>query len=186
MPASLISNSKSATSFPPVGRVIPLCPKLPGNAITEAVAIYRELAAAHPDAFRPGLASSLNNQSGGLAALGRREDALAASEEAVDLHRELAAAHPDAFRPDLAGSLNNQSNRLAALGRREDALAAITEAVDLYRELAARLPEFRESLAWTLTSLRIRLTEKKDFDEALSANREAALIYAALLYLDPG
>ena len=65
-----------------------------------------------------------------MAALGRREDALAAITEAVDIYRELAAARPDAFRPDLATSLNNQSTALAELGRREDALAAITEAVD--------------------------------------------------------
>jgi len=48
-------------------------------AIEEAVAIRRELAAARPDAFGPDLASSLNNQSNRLTALGRREDTLAAS-----------------------------------------------------------------------------------------------------------
>jgi tetratricopeptide (TPR) repeat protein len=74
---------------------------------------------------------------------------------------------------------------LAALGRREDALAAIEEAVAIRRELAAILPVFRESLAWSLTSLGIRLTEKKDFDAALFADREAVAIYAALLSLDP-
>jgi hypothetical protein len=37
------------------------------------------------------LARWLNNQSKRLAALGRREDVLAASEEAAALHRELAA-----------------------------------------------------------------------------------------------
>jgi tetratricopeptide (TPR) repeat protein len=82
-------------------------------------------------------------------------------------------------------SLNNQSNRLAELGRREDALAAIEEAVALYRELAAILPVFWESLAGSLTSFGIWLTEKKDFDAALSADREAVAIYAALLSLDP-
>src|SRR5205823_1870092 len=65
-------------------------------AIEEAAGLYRELAAAHPDAFRPDLAASLNNLSIGLDALGRREEALAASEEAVTIRRELAAAHPDA------------------------------------------------------------------------------------------
>ena len=47
----------------------------------EAVQIYRGLAAANPDAFLPNLASSLNNQSGWLSELGRREDALATIEE---------------------------------------------------------------------------------------------------------
>jgi hypothetical protein len=92
-----------------------------------------------PDAANR-LAGSLNNLSVRLAALGRREEALAASQEAVTIRRELAAARPDAFRPDLAAALNNLSVRLAALGRREDALAASHEAVTIRRELAARWP----------------------------------------------
>ena len=79
---------------------------------------------------------SLNNQSGRLADLGRREEALAAIEEAVTIRRDLAAARPDAFLPDLATSLNNQSSCLADLGRREEALAAIEEAITIRRDLA--------------------------------------------------
>jgi hypothetical protein len=51
-------------------------------------------AAARPDAFRPGLVSSLHNLSASLAALGRAEEALAAIEEAAGIRRELAAARP--------------------------------------------------------------------------------------------
>jgi tetratricopeptide (TPR) repeat protein len=76
-----------------------------------------------------------------LADLGRREDALAASQEAARVYRELAEARPDAFRPDLATSLHNLAVLLAGLGRREDALAAIEEAVTIRRELAARWPD---------------------------------------------
>ena len=76
-----------------------------------------------------------------MAALGRREDALAAITEAVEICRELAAARPDAFRPDLASVADQPVQRLAALGRREDALDAITEAVATYRELAAARPD---------------------------------------------
>ena len=95
------------------------------------------------------------------------------------------AAHPDAFRPGLAASLHNQSTALAGLARREDALAASEEVVAICRELIAIVPVFRQSLARSLTSFGIRLTEKKDFDAALSADREAVAIYAALLSLDP-
>ena len=90
--------------------------------------MYRELAAARPDAFRPDLAGALNNLSVRLGELGRGEAALAAIEEAAGVYRELAAARPDAFRPDLAGALNNLSVRLGELGRGEAALAAIEEA----------------------------------------------------------
>jgi hypothetical protein len=44
---------------------------------------------------------------------------------------------------------------------------------------------FRDSLARSLTSLGIRLTEKEDFDAALSADWEAVAIYGALVSLDP-
>ena len=53
--------------------------------IDEAVGVYRQLAAARPDAFLPNLAMSLNNQSGRLSELGRREDALTVIDEALRL-----------------------------------------------------------------------------------------------------
>ena len=123
-------------------------------AIQEAAGTYRELAAGHPDAFRPDLAMSLTNLSNRLGDLGRREDALAASQEAVTIRRELAAARPDAFRPGLAASLTTLAADLADLGRREDALAASQEAVTIRRELAAARPDaFRPDLADSLTTL---------------------------------
>jgi hypothetical protein len=65
------------------------------------VEIRRELARTRPDAFLPGLASSLNNFSLRLAGLGRREEGLEAITEAVEICRELArerpAVHQDAL-----------------------------------------------------------------------------------------
>src|SRR5439155_26871209 len=52
-------------------------------ASEEAVTIYRERAAARPDAFRPDLARSLTNLSIWLADFGRGGDALTGREEAV-------------------------------------------------------------------------------------------------------
>jgi Tetratricopeptide repeat len=83
----------------------------------------------------------LNNLSIRLAALGRREEGLAAIEEAVTIRRGLARVRPDAFLPNLATSLNNLSADLGDLGRREEGLAAIEEAVTIRRELAARWPD---------------------------------------------
>jgi tetratricopeptide (TPR) repeat protein len=74
-------------------------------AIQEAAGVYRELAAARPDAFRPDLAGSLNNLSLRLGGLGRREEALAAIQEAVDIRRELAARWPDVYHHELEQSL---------------------------------------------------------------------------------
>jgi tetratricopeptide (TPR) repeat protein len=73
--------------------------------------------------------------------LGRREEALEATQEAVDLYRRLAAQHPDAFLPDLAEEPRQPGRRLSEMGRREEALQATQEAVDLYRRLAAQHPD---------------------------------------------
>jgi hypothetical protein len=51
------------------------------------------------------LATSLNNLSTRLGALGRREEALAAIQEAVTIRRELAARWPDAYQQELEKSL---------------------------------------------------------------------------------
>ena len=74
-------------------------------AIQEAAEVYRELAAARPDAFRPDLAMSLNNLSLRLGDLGRREEALAANAEATGIYRELAARWPDVYHHELEQSL---------------------------------------------------------------------------------
>jgi tetratricopeptide (TPR) repeat protein len=86
-----------------------------------------------------------------LSNLGRREEALAASQEAVEIDRRLAQIRPDAFLPDLAISLTGLGAHLSNLGRREDALAASQEALDIYRRLAqtcpgALLPDLASSL----------------------------------------
>ena len=100
-------------------------------AIEEVTGLYRQLAAARPDAFLPNLALSLNNQAVRLADLGRPEEALAAIEEAVAIRRQLAAARPGVFLPDLADSLTNNARALEALGRDTEALKARAEADDM-------------------------------------------------------
>ncbi|MFL1446751.1 hypothetical protein, partial [Nocardiopsis protaetiae] len=75
---------------------------------TRLVDLRRTLAEQRPDTYLPDLATSLNNQSVRLAALGQTEQALQAITEAVDLYRTLAEQRPDTYLPDLATSLNNQ------------------------------------------------------------------------------
>jgi tetratricopeptide (TPR) repeat protein len=151
------------------------------EAALEAVALYRELAAQRPGAFRPDLALSLTNLANMLSDLGQREPALEAALEAVALYRELAAQRPEAFRPDLAGSLNNLANMLSDLGQREPALEAALEAVALYRELAAQRPDaFRPDLALSLNNLANRLSALGQREPALEAALEAVALYREL------
>ena len=73
------------------------------------------MAAARPDAFRPDLATSLNNLAVLLAALGRAEEALDAI-QGPDIRRELATRWPDVYHHEL-----EQSLQIAAwLENRED------------------------------------------------------------------
>jgi hypothetical protein len=96
-------------------------------------------------------ARSLGNLGSRLSDLGRREEALAASQEALDIIRRLAQSRPNAFLPDLAGSLNNTGAMLSNLGRREEALAASKESVDIRRRLAQSRPDaFLPDLARSL------------------------------------
>ena len=125
----------------------------PSVALAEADAsLSRRIAATYP-AGTSERASWEGTSSTLLAALGRREEALAAIEEVVTAYRELAGGRPDAFSPDLAMSLSSMSNRLSDLGRREEALAAIEEAVTIRRELAGARPDaFSPDLASSLNS----------------------------------
>jgi tetratricopeptide (TPR) repeat protein len=93
--------------------------------------VYRELAAASPDRYRPDLAAALNNLSVRFSELGRPAEALPAIEETVTIHRELVAASPGRYRPDLAQSLTNLGEVLEAVGRKADADAARDEAAKL-------------------------------------------------------
>ena len=121
-----------------------------------------------------------------LSNLGRREDALAASQEAVEIYRRLAHARPDAFLPDLATSLNNLSVDLSNLGRREDALAASQEAVEIYRRLAHARPDaFLPDLATSLNNVSVYLSNLGRREDALAASQEAVEIYRRLAHARP-
>ncbi len=67
-----------------------------------AVEIYRELAAARPEAFKPDLAMSLNNLAIRLSDLGRREEALQQAQLAVELLGPYFQKYPMGFRDWMA------------------------------------------------------------------------------------
>ena len=155
-------------------------------ASEEATGIYRKLATARSDAFRPNLAISLDTLSTGLADQGRTEDALAASEEATGIYRKLATARPDRFRPLLARSLDTLARRLDGQGRTEDALAASEEAVTIHRKLATAHPDaFLPDLADSLDTLAHRLAGQSRTEDALAASEEAVTIHRKLATAHP-
>jgi tetratricopeptide (TPR) repeat protein len=120
------------------------------QATQEAVEIRRRLAAQHPDAFLPDLASSLHNLGAMLSEMGRREEALQATQEAVEIRRRLAAQHPDAFLPDLARSLGAYGLVLRGLGRSAEAAAAFAEGLRAILPFVRALPAAFGRLAGAL------------------------------------
>ncbi len=87
----------------------------------EALAMWRELAAASPDRYRTDLATSLSNLVVRFSELRRLAEALPVTEQAVAMWRELAAASPDRYRTDLATSLSNPGLLLSKLDRLTEA-----------------------------------------------------------------
>ena len=152
----------------------------------EAVTIYRELAVANPDRYRPDLAGSLSNLGIWYAELGRLADALPVTEEAVTIRRELAEVNPGRYRPDLAGSLSNLGITYAELGRPADALPVTEEAVTIDRELAVANPDrYRPDLAGSLSNLGARFSELGRPADALPVTEEAVTIRRELAEVNP-
>jgi tetratricopeptide (TPR) repeat protein len=84
---------------------------------------------------------SLNNVGAFLSSLGRRDEALRASEEAVAIRRELAAGNRDAFLPDLALSLCARGDVLTGGGQFEEASESYFEGLQLYLGIIQIAPD---------------------------------------------
>jgi tetratricopeptide (TPR) repeat protein len=93
---------------------------------------------------------SLNNLGNRFSRLGRREDALAASQEAVDIYRSLAQARPDAFLPDLAMSLGALSQSFVSAERAGEAASATHEGLAIVVSFLERHPQAFSTLAAAL------------------------------------
>jgi tetratricopeptide (TPR) repeat protein len=162
-------------------------------AAKAAAALYRGLAAEKPDAYRAGLAVSLNNLGSMLFEVGLREEALVAAQEAVDIRHDLASANPLAHAADYAMSLFNLSSKLSGLGRWDDAIAPARQSVEVLRELTAvtgadqllNLSEGLNTLAQALFSAGHHNEALTTAEEAVAASRELAatrpLVHASML-----
>jgi tetratricopeptide (TPR) repeat protein len=98
------------------------------EAATEAVAIYTEEAAKHPNQYPDALARTLLQQAALLAHMGRHGEALGAIEPAVQIYRRLTVGDRSSYLPDLAAALTRQADELGYLDRITEARAAAAEA----------------------------------------------------------
>ena len=129
----------------------------PGRALNPSIRVGRQLAEARPDAFLPDLAMSLNNLGLMLRDLGRREDALSATQEAVDHYRRAV---------DLAG------REVRAGGEGEPQLTAALQIDDYTRW---RLMEGLDDIGLTLRHVDDIFARQIDRLFSIEERRPAAL-----------
>ncbi|MFD5367833.1 tetratricopeptide repeat protein, partial [Streptomyces sp. NPDC127103] len=174
--------SVSAVLPHPSRIVAPLALRL-ASALTQT---HQQLVASNPAAYEPDLATSLSSLALRLTEVGRRNEAVTATEEAVAIRRRLAADNPAAHEPDLAASLSNLASWLSEVGRRNEALLPCEEAVKIYRRLAAENPAaYEPDLATSLSNLALGLTEVGRRNEALTFEQEALEIRRRLAAENP-
>ncbi|MFN0167226.1 MAG: KGGVGR-motif variant AAA ATPase [Bryobacteraceae bacterium] len=156
----------------------------------EAVSLLRSLATELPiqvlKAYRHSLLTALNELGRTLRAMGRRGDAVAATQEALDLARAYAQESGDSGSSDLVRASNAHAITLSAVGMKVKALEAITEGVRICGELAAGQPgAFRPALAMSLNNQAMMLSDVGKSADALEAITEAMRIHGELASADP-
>ncbi|WP_431047107.1 hypothetical protein ACQUSR_33435 [Streptomyces sp. P1-3] len=131
------------------------------------------------------LAFALKAYADRLGEVGRREEALAATEEAVAVQRRLAA-YDEQYRPDLASGLLGLGRDLSYAQRWDDATAVMEESVTLYRRLAASEPGKHESnLSAALAALGVCHLRTDRPEAAVSLGRESVDLRRRLHARDP-
>jgi tetratricopeptide (TPR) repeat protein len=153
---------------------------------TEALDLYRTLAAGNPQAYLPYVATTLNNL--GLLHAATQQLARAEQEytEALDIRRTLAAGNPQAYLPDVAMTLNNLGLLHAATQQLARAEQEYTEALDIYRTLAAGNPQAHlPYVATTLNNLAVLHQNTQQLARAEQEYTEALDLYRTLAAGNP-
>ncbi|MFE7508187.1 tetratricopeptide repeat protein [Promicromonospora sp. NPDC057488] len=144
--------------------------------LQEAVGLWRGLAWADEDRYRPPLCTALNNLGTGYWAVGRHADALAVQEEVIALCGQFRPGDGPWADAEHAQALQNAGVSYTELGRVGEIEAAQRAALDLYRRLAEGDPvQYEPRVAAVLGNFEA-LTESGRPEDALPANAEAVAI----------
>jgi glycosyltransferase involved in cell wall biosynthesis len=134
----------------------------------QAVEIYENLVAKHPNTFEPHLAAALKAFSNALQKDGEIADALDYSYRSLKLYERLAVKKPEEYESELAGVLDSHATYLAHQGRYKEALPMAYRAVQLYEKLAARDPDRNEgNWATVLHNYSGHLWQNNQHDEGM-------------------
>lgn len=155
-------------------------------AATDAVTLWRQLAAADPAAYQRYVAGTLITLTDALGLAGRDDEAIAAATESVTLLRQLADADPVTHQPFLGGAFATLAEALRVVGRHDEAVGVATDAVTLRRQLAAADPVTHQPYladAWTTLAQALRVVGR--YDEAVRAATEAVALRRGLEAAEP-
>ncbi len=145
-----------------------------------AVDALEDAAADQCETILSRLAASAHTLGNRLSKLGRREEALAASQEAVDLYRRLAQARPDAFLPDLARSISVTSDVLTAFDRPTEATQAAHQALEILAPFVELYPATFADLAHEISA------DLLQYSDAAQQAPDRALLERVARALDGG
>lgn len=151
------------------------------RAWSEALVLFRRLAAQQPDRFLPEVASVLNDL--GNLALDTREVAAAheAYSEANEIYRGLATADPSAYAARWAALRSNLGIMASLEGDAEAARRWLGEALESQRRLArTHAPTARADLARSCFNLGLLEHRRRRSSAALAAYSEALALYRTL------
>jgi tetratricopeptide (TPR) repeat protein len=151
-------------------------------AAEEAADIWRELASADADQYRPQLAETLSILERWLTESREMEKAITVTGEAAKVHLDLAAVNPDGYHSYLADSRSHLASILQGAGAGDQALTVTKKAVDIYRELvAADAVGFRPHAAESLAHMTSHLLMSGHREDAATVAEEALQIYQELI-----
>ena len=152
----------------------------------EVLQALRELAKQNPEAYKPNVATTLNNLGNLLSNTNNLKQAKDYYEEALQIRRELMGKNPEAYKPYVATTLNNLGNLLSNTNNPKQAKDYYEEALQIYRELMKKNPEaYKPYIAKTLNNLGNLLRYTNDLKQAQNYYEEGLQICRELMEKNP-
>ena len=152
----------------------------------EVLQALRELAKKNPEAYKPDVATTLNNLGNLLRNTNDLKQAQDYYEEALQIRRELMGKNPEAYKPDVATTLNNLGSLLRATNDLKKAQDYYEEALQIRRELREKNPEaYKPNVATTLNNLGNLLSNTNNLKQAKDYYEEALQIRRELMEKNP-
>ena len=152
----------------------------------EVLQALRELAKQNPEAYKPDVATTLNNLGNLLRNTNDLKQAQDYYEEALQIRRELMGKNPEAYKPYVATTLNNLGSLLRATNDLKKAQDYYEEALQIRRELREKNPEaYKPNVATTLNNLGNLLSNTNNLKQAQDYYEEALQIRRELMKKNP-